>query len=462
MSDRALLILGPLIEEWDGGLRSGDPLDFPGYAAQIADLPNESVRTGRTASAVVIEGDFSVLGGSMGVVHGEQVVRAYDRAIDARLPVVALTRSGGARMQEGMVSLIQMQRTAAAATRHRDAGLLSIAVHLSPTTGGVFASYGSLCDLQVAEAGATIGFAGPRVVSQTVGESVEGRSHSAETALAAHLIDSVVEPDNVRRWVEGALGTRPAPLVVRPRPSSGPEPTDTGAWGEVLRARHRGRPTGIDLAAVLCSSWTELSEGSDPSLRVGLATVDGNRAVVVASDRYAGAGRPTPAGFALVQRGVQLAGRLGLPVVTLVDLPGADPSSAAENAGIAREIARTFASFAALPTVCVCVCVGEGGSGGALALAAGDRLLVQRHAIFSVIGPEGAAAILHRDANLAAEVAGPLRLTSVDLLDLGIADEVIGETASDVQAAVRSALASAKPGDRLRRADRVSGMWLRR
>src|SRR6476620_8095390 len=242
-----------LIEEWDTGLRSGDPLEFPGYRAALADLEHESVRTGRTKTAVVIAGRFEVLGGSMGVVHGEKVVRAYDRAIAARLPVVVITRSGGARMQEGMVSLIQMQRTAAAASRHRDAGLLSIAVHRSPTTGGVFASYGSLCDLRVGEADATIGFAGPRLVSQVSGESVEGRSHSADTALAAHVIDAVVGPHDLRRWIEGALGIRGVPLVVRPRPDKDPVSHEPGAWGEVRRARQRGRPTGIDLAAVLCS-----------------------------------------------------------------------------------------------------------------------------------------------------------------------------------------------------------------
>lgn len=454
-------MLGRLVEEWDTELRSGDPLGFPGYAAVLADLPRESVRTGRTDAAVIIEGDFDVLGGSMGVVHGEKVVRAYDRATAAGLPVVVITRSGGARMQEGMISLIQMQRTAAAASRHRRAGLLSIAVHRSPTTGGVFASYGSLCDLRLGEADGTIGFAGPRVVSQTAGEDVEGRSHTAETALAAGLIDAVAKPDELMGWVEAALGRRTAPLAVRPRPETDPAPAAAGAWGEVQRARQWGRPTGLDVAADLCSSWTELGEGVDETLRVGLATVDGDRLLVIASDRYAGTGRPSAPGYALVQRGLDLAGRLGLPVISLVDTPGADISPVAENAGIAREIAGTFAAFADLPTVSVCVCVGEGGSGGALALAGCDRLLVQRHAIFSVIGPEGAAAILHRDADRAAEVAGPLRLTSGDLLDLGIVDGVIDESAADVHAAVRNALSVARQGDRLRRVDAAAQAWLR-
>jgi acetyl-CoA carboxylase carboxyl transferase subunit beta len=218
-----------LTEEWDTELRSGDPLGFPGYADKLAGLDHESVRTGTVGEGpdryVLVEGDFDVIGGSMGLVHGEKVVRAFDRATAARLPVVVVTRSGGARMQEGMVSLIQMARTTAAADRHAAAGLLSIAVHRSPTTGGVFASYGSLTNLRVAEAGATIGFAGPRVVEQTSGQAIDGRSHTAETALAAGLVDAVVPPDGLVGWVEAALGHREAPLrAPRPPTPAGPVP----------------------------------------------------------------------------------------------------------------------------------------------------------------------------------------------------------------------------------------------
>src|SRR4051794_18988647 len=205
-------MFSPLVEEWDADLRSGDPLSFPGYAQKLGALPNESVRTGLAEGFVLIEGDFDVIGGSMGLVHGEKVVRAFDRATAERLPVVVVTRSGGARMQEGMASLIQLSRTAAAVGRHRAAGLLSISVHRSPTTGGVFASYGSLTDLRVAEAGATIGFAGPRVVEQTTGREVDSGSHTAETAFASGLVDAVLPPDEIARWVQAALGRADAPL----------------------------------------------------------------------------------------------------------------------------------------------------------------------------------------------------------------------------------------------------------
>lgn len=451
-------MLHPYVEEWDAGLRSTDPLSFPGYAARVAALHEESVQTGRTERYVAIEGRFDVLGGSMGAAHGEAVVRAYDRAVELGLPVVSVTRSGGARMQEGMVSLVQMQRTAAAADRHARAGLLSLAVHDSPSTGGVLASYGSLADVRAVVAGATIGFAGPRVVEQTTGRPVEG-SHTAETALAAGLVDEVVAADDVSVWVDAALGFVDRPLRVRPLPADDPEPPGDGAWGEVLRARRRGRATGIDVAGRLCRSWTELG-GVDPTVRAGLATVDGARVVVVASDRYAGDGKPRPAGFRLARRAIGLADRLGLPLVTLVDTPGADPSSTSERDGIAAEIARTFVAMAASRSPSVGVCVGEGGSGGALALAGADRLLIQEHAIFSVIGPEGAAAILERDAGRAAEVAGRLALTSADLVRLGVVDAVVPDELDATCRAIVDALGTARAGDRLDRVDTATRRWL--
>jgi len=399
----------------------------------------------------------------MGVVAGEKVCRAYDRATELELPVVVLTRSGGARMQEGMVSLIQMGRTAAAAQRHASAGLLSVAFHRSPTTGGVYASFGSLCDVRAAETEATVGFAGPRVVEQTTGESVRGRSHTAETAFEAGLVDAVVSAQRSADWILAALGRRSAPLALRPRPAPEQLALDDAvapAWAEVQRARRAGRPTGIDVAAALCDSWTEL-HGADPVTRAGLATIDNRRAVVVAHDRYAGDGRPRPAGFRLAQRAIALAGRLGLPLVTLIDTPGADPSSTSERDGVAVEIARTFAAMADLPTASVAVCVGEGGSGGALAIGHADRLLIQEHAVFSVIGPEGAAAILDRDATKAPELAADLRLTSADLVELGVVDAVVPDSVEGAVAAVLAALRVAEPGDRQRRTDAASARALR-
>jgi acyl-CoA carboxylase subunit beta len=452
-------------EEWDADLIGGDPLGFPGYAAQRNALAasGESVRTGRTDHYAFIEGRFEVLGGTMGAAAGEKVVRAYDRARDLRLPMVVLTRTGGARLQEGMVALVQLARTAAAARRHAEAGLLSLAVYGSPTTGGVLASYASLVDLRAVVAGAVIGFAGPRVAEGMLGSPLPPGSHTGESVYEHGLADARLGPNDVAAWVEAVLGLIDRPLPTRSLPAWGGAPgggSDTGvggsgAWIEVLRSRAVGRPSGIDRAARLCSSWVEL-RGTDPTVRAGLARVAGRRGVVVATDRYCASGRPTPAGFRLAQRAVGLAGRLGMPVVTLVDTPGADPSPEAEVNGVASEIARTLAALASCPTPTVSVCVGEGGSGGALALSYTDRLLMCEHATFSVIAPEGAAAILERDATRAAEVADRLRLTSGDMFDLGIVDEVIGEDQQALAEAVDRALREATAGERDRRWDGVT------
>jgi acetyl-CoA carboxylase alpha subunit len=453
--------LHPSIQEWDADVYAGDPLRFPGYDERQRALPEsgEAVRTGRTEHYAYIDGCFDVLGGSMGAAAGERVVRAYDRARDLGLPMVLSTRTGGARLQEGMIALAQLARTASAAGRHARAGLLSLAVYGSPTTGGVLASYGSLVDVRAATERAVIGFAGPRVAEGALGITLPATSHTAASAYEHGLIDAVVAPDEAADWVDVALGRLDRRLPTRPLPTAS-GPAAEGAWGEVLRARAVGRPTGVDRAARLCTSWLEL-RGTDPVVRAGLATVAGRRCVVVATDRYHGAGRPRPAGFRLAQRAVALAGRLGLAVVTLVDTPGADPSPASEADGLAQEIARTFLAFAECPTPIVSVCVGEGGSGGALALSYADRLLIAEHGVFSVIAPEGAAAILERDLTKAATVADSLRLTSADMVDLGIVDGVVPEGQSALDAAVAEALDQAEVGEREWRFDRATDRWLR-
>lgn len=450
---------------WDDDIVGDDPLSWSGYRAPA----EESVVTGRTEHYAFVEGRFDVLGGSMGAAHGERVVRAYRRAVDDRLPMVVLAASGGARMQEGMVALVQMARCAAAAADHAAAGLLSAAVYRQPTTGGVLASYASLVDVRAARTGATVGFAGPRVVELTTGQALPAGSHTAESAYGAGLVDAVVDENGEARWLESALGLRREPLD--PGWTRGDDRGDwpPGAWGEVQRARSPMRPSGLWWAARLCGSWLDL-HGPDPTVRAGLATLDGRRLVVVANDRHAPGtdGRPLPAGFRLARRAISLAARLGLPLLTLVDTPGAQPGAGSEAGGIASEIARTFAAMATLPSPSVSVCVGEGGSGGALSLAAADVLLIQRHAVFSVIAPEGAAAILERDATRAPEVAERLRLTSSDLLELGVVDVVVDEDGGNhdrdvehMRSAVVQALDGSRPGDRRLRFDRATARWLR-
>ena len=462
MRDAELLL--PLAEEWDRELASADPLGFPGYAEALATSPGESIRTGLVASqgvrAVLIQSDFEIFGGTMGSVAGEKIVRSFRRAVDRRLPVVAVTSTGGARMQEGMAALIQMPRTVAAVDEHARSGLLSAIVYRSPTTGGVFASWASLLDVRAAEPHATIGFAGPRVVRQITGEAPPAWSHTAESAHAAGLVDALVARADQVAWVNAVLGSADRPLAgAYPGriPATVPAELPSSAQQAICQARSRSRPSGLEWAWALCSSWVEL-KGPDPAFRAGLARILGERVIVVAMDRYAdgrGAARPGPAAYRLARRAIGLADRIGLPLLTLVDTPGAEPGPAAERDGIAGEIAATLQAMSRLRGPSVCICVGEGGSGGAMALGHADRLFMLPSSVFSVISPEGAAAILYRDPSRAGELAGPLKLTSAELIGLGIADGVLPELAVDsigcLQQAVTGALSIALPGDRDRR-----------
>jgi len=487
-------LLHPLQVEWDADLRGGDPLGWPGYGDALAGLPRgDSVITGRAAvhgmrpggRYAVLAGRFECMGGSMGAVHGERVVRAFRRAAIERLPVVILASSGGARLQEGMVALVQMARTAAAARLFGRAGGLIVAVLRPPTTGGVWASYASLADVRAGEPGATIGLAGPRVVELVTGRPLPEHSHRSEMAYAAGLLDALVPRDQQASWVEAVLGLRDLPLEAPPRDAvadgDAVAVADGGAvavaearavgggdaaggvvanaWQAVLSARARGRPSGIDHAAHLCQSWIEL-RGGDPTLRAGLARIRRRRVVVIASNRHAG-GSTGPAAFQLARRAIALADRLGLPLVTLVDTPGADVSTEAESAGVSLEIARTFAAMSELRTPSVSVCVGEGGSGGALALAFADRFLMCRGAVFSVLSPEGVAAVLARDVSAAPRLASQLKLTAQDVAGLGLADGIVDDAPEAVATAVEGALGAARAGDRARRFDRATVRWLR-
>jgi acetyl-CoA carboxylase alpha subunit len=455
--------------EWDSGLSSSDPLGFPGY-----DPPGpggESVRTG-TASiggrpVAVVHCRFDVQGGTMGAVAGERIVRAFARATELRLPVVEYVASGGARLQEGMIALIQMARTASAVADHGRAGLMSAAVLRTPTTGGVYASWASLADVRAAEPGAVVGFGGPRVVAEVTGQWPPADSHTAESAYGHGLVDALVGEEDQAAWLSAAVGlSRGEPLLLppgRPGRAAARASAQADPYATLLAARDSARPSGLEWAAWLTDSWVEL-RGPDPSIRAALARIAGQRTVVIAMDRHAfgdASAKQGPGAFRLAQRALRLADRLGLPVLTLIDTPGADPSPGSEAAGLAGEIARTLLAMAELRGSSVALCVGEGGSGGAMALGHADRLLMLEGAVFSVIGPEAGAAILYRGRARTPELARSLRVTAGDLLGLGVIDEAVPETVAGVRQAVTRALGQARPGDRLRRAGRATAATLR-
>ncbi|MBI4730379.1 MAG: acetyl-CoA carboxylase carboxyl transferase subunit beta, partial [Acidobacteria bacterium] len=385
-----------------------DPLGFPGYPARL-----EAARraTGETESVVCAEGaidgrravavafEFAFLGGSMGAAAGRRIARAFLRAAERRAPLIAITSTGGARMQEGMLSLAQMPATVAARAVLAEAHLPFIAYLAHPTTGGVFASFASLADLVWSEPGATVGFAGPRVAAAVTGAPLPEGSHTAERALERGMLDAIVAPSDLRGRLTAALGVLATPKRANDPARRPAEPPRTGrtAWEQVALARRPDRPSGQSLIEALIESPVALRRGApgedDPTLIVVAGRLGRHHVVAVAQERHAADGRTRVGGFRRARFAVETAARLDLPVVTLVDTPGADPGATSEASGIACEIALTLQALLSAPVPVVSCVIGEGGSGGALALSAGDRLLILENAVFSVIAPEGAAAL---------------------------------------------------------------------
>ena len=479
----AALLDGGTYRSWDRA-----PVDVrpgPGYAAELARARaatglDESVCTGegllggrRVAVAV---SEFGFLGGSIGVAAAERLTLAVERATAERLPLIAAPASGGTRMQEGTVAFLQMATITAAVAAHQAAGLPYLVYLRHPTTGGVFASWASVGHLTVAEPGALIGFLGPRVYEALTGAPIPDGVQKAENLLAHGLVDAVVPPGELARYLTRVLTSiappsaparAPSPMpgstpvapctttaaastpgtASTPRtafaPGTGSTPgtasapgnewrgtpagdTRTSAWESVLITRRPDRPGAADLIRAAATDVVRLREGG---LILALARIGGRPCVLAAQDRNA-----LPHGEEMLrtaQRGMQLAADLGLPLVTVIDTPGGELSRAAEEEGIAREIARCLLTLITLPAPTVAVLLGQGTGGAALALLPADRVLAAQHAWLSPLAPEGASVIVYRDTAHAPELADRQGIRSADLAAAGIVDHIVAETNAD-------------------------------
>ncbi|MFD4177160.1 carboxyl transferase domain-containing protein [Streptomyces anulatus] len=414
------------------------PPDGPlGWAGYDAARERAGTRTGEEESVVYGTGvvgdracvllafEFGFLGGSLGRLTGDRLAAAYELALTRRLPLLALVATGGSRMQEGMVALTQLQRVAAASTRLRAAGLPQIAVVRDPTTGGGWATVGAGADVVLALPGAQVGFAGSRVRPA----DADPHAYSAEGQFAAGQVDAVVPPGELARvatrWLR-ALGPHGAlPAAPLPRALSAARLPGTGREA-VAAARDPRRPRAeaylADYFGVRLPLHGDRCGGVDPGLLCGFGLrADGLPVAYVAQ-----CGTPTrPAGYRAAARTIRLADRLGVPVLTLVDTPGAANDAEAERTGAGAAIADAFAAVAAARVPVTTLVIGEGGSGGALALAAPDNTHVTADSYFSVIAPELAAAILKRPPSETGATADQLRLRPQDLLELGFARSIV-------------------------------------
>ena len=453
-------------EEWNETMPVSNPLCYKGYEEKLKQLQektglDEAIVTGRAkiGGFPVALGvcDSRFLMASMGENVGEKIALAVEKATEERLPVIIFSCSGGARMQEGIVSLMQMAKTSAAIKRHSDAGLLYISVLTNPTTGGVTASFAMLGDIILAEPGALIGFAGPRVIEQTIRQKLPKGFQRSEFLLEHGFLDQIVTRNEMKNTLAKLLHlhcNKPEKRVETESTETGEKSTGRNeksldstraqcekktAWEHVLLARDKERPTGKDYIPWLFEHFTELHGdrlfGDDPALTGGIAWFNKVPVTVLIQEKGNGTkeniahnfGMVSPEGYRKSLRLMKQAEKFGRPVICLVDTPGAFCGLEAEERGQGEAIARNLYELSTLRVPVLSIVIGEGGSGGALALAAGDQVWMMENSIYSILSPEGFASILWKDSTKAKEAAQVMKLTAADLKKLGIIERVIGE-----------------------------------
>lgn len=462
-------------EEWNKEMPFSNPLDFPGYekkvqAAREKTNLNEAVVTGKGLigghAAAVGVCDARFIMSSMGHVVGEKITEMVERATKEQLPVIIFACSGGARMQEGIVSLMQMAKTSAALKRHHEAGQLFISVLTDPTTGGVTASFAMLGDIILAEPGALIGFAGPRVIQQTIGQKLPEGFQRAEFLLDHGFVDKIVPRDEQKDVIAQILRMHEKVEISEALRGAAAETALDGdqngsaagehektaddggsalkrenrsAWDTVLLSRNSARPVATDYINAIFDDFIEFHGDryfkDDGAIVGGIATFRGIPVTVIGQQKgkttkenlKRNFGMPSPDGYRKALRLMEQAETFGRPIICFVDTPGAFCGIEAEERGQGEAIARSLFEMSALTVPVVSLVIGEGGSGGALAMAEANEVWMMENAIYSILSPEGFASILWKDSKKAADAARVMKITAADLYERGLIEQVIPE-----------------------------------
>ena len=450
-------------EKWFEEEKTGNPLNFPEYEEKVAATQEKTgLSEGVTIGECTVYGQKTVLGvidarfmmGSMGHVVGEKITRAMEDATEKKLPVILFCCSGGARMQEGIVSLMQMAKTSAAVKRHSDAGLLYVPVLTDPTTGGVTASFAMLGDIILAEPKALIGFAGPRVIEQTIGQKLPEGFQRAEFQLEHGFVDAIVKRDELKMTLYRILKMH-EPVAGYAnfdslREDDNYEPTELmkernakakpmNAWDKVTAARQMKRLASVDYIDTIFDEFMEMHGDryfrDDPAIVGGFAYLDGQPVTVIGVHKgkdlkdcaYRNYGMPSPEGYRKAIRLMKQAEKFNRPIITFVNTSGAYPGKEAEENGQGEAIARNLYEMSGIKVPILCLMIGEGGSGGALALAVGNEVWMMENATYSILSPEGFASILWKDGKRAKEAAEVMKITAQDLKELQVVDDIIPE-----------------------------------
>ena len=448
-------------EEWNKEMPFSNPLDFPNYekkveAAREKTNLNEAIVIGKAKidgnPAVVGVCDARFIMSSMGHVVGEKITEAVERATKEKLPVILFACSGGARMQEGIVSLMQMAKTSAALKRHHEAGQLFISVLTDPTTGGVTASFAMLGDIIIAEPGALIGFAGPRVIEQTIGQKLPEGFQRAEFLLDHGFVDMILPRQDQKHVIgrilymhrkhdmdveeNGVKTDIPVNTLAAPQSQ---ENTEKSAWDTVLLSRKADRPTALDYINAVFDEFMEFHGDrcfkDDGAIVGGIAMFHGMPVTVIGQQKGKNTkdnirrnfGMPSPDGYRKALRLMKQAETFGRPIICFVDTPGAFCGLEAEERGQGEAIARNLFEMSDLKVPVLSIVIGEGGSGGALAMAVANEVWMMENAIYSILSPEGFASILYKDSKKAPEAARVMKVTAADLKELGLIERIIPE-----------------------------------
>lgn len=447
---------------WFESTSVSNPLEFEGYEEKLAKLKEDTgLDEAVTVGQCKVFGEDICLGvcdarfmmGSMGHVVGEKITSAIERAIEKRLPVFIFCCSGGARMQEGIISLMQMAKTSAAIERLGKAGLFYCPILTDPTTGGVTASFAMLGDVIMAEPGALIGFAGQRVIKQTIGQNLPEGFQTAEFLVEHGIIDGIVRRSDLRKTIYFLIKSHKCregkyaefgdidyknvlTEIVKERQVKS---TSLTAWEKIREVRSVERASSLDYIEVIFDQFVEAhgdrAFSDDPAIIGGIGFI-GNQSVTViaghkgknmAECKMRNYGMPMPEGYRKALRLMKQAEKFNRPIVCFVNTPGAFPGIEAEERGMGESIARNLLEMASLTVPVLCILIGEGGSGGALATAVGNEVWMLENATYSILSPEGFASILWKDGSRAEEASKIMKITAQDLYSLNVIDRIVPE-----------------------------------
>ena len=450
-------------EPWFTDMPVRNPLAYEGYEEKLQEAKEKTgLEEAVTVGRCKVFGEDIVLGicdsrflmASMGQVVGEKITAAIEKAIELKLPVFPFCCSGGARMQEGIISLMQMAKTSAAIQKLGEAGLLYCTVLTDPTTGGVTASFAMLGDVIMAEPGALIGFAGPRVIKQTIGQELPEGFQTAEFLEEHGIIDGIVKRENLKKtiyflvkahqgkekqYAEFTPGTDSRFVLSEILKEQSWKVHPKNAWEKVKAVRKVERPSAIDYMDHIFDYFVEAHGDrtfrDDPAIVGGIAFLDGQPVTVIADHKGKNIkecqernfGMPMPEGYRKALRLMKQAEKFNRPIISFVNTSGAFCGIEAEERGQGEAIARNLREMAALKVPVLCIFIGEGGSGGALATAVGNEVWMLENATYSILSPEGFASILWKDSSRAKEASEVMHITAQDLKNLQVIEKIIPE-----------------------------------